>query len=190
MPFPPLTPGRRHAVLFAAETPHAHVHFSAADASIALADASVYFTPSTSLVTIAALNTPARAALSRSPTAETLYTADTGTAVWNSDVEGPTPGSRTPTPGTPPPSSPRPASPALPPTPRKHITVALAPHTPPQTSHAPRRRAGSPLPFPPSRGALRARCAHELAHARASRGLVRSLLSALCRTTSGVCARG
>jgi hypothetical protein len=85
-------------VVLAAETSHAHVHFGAGadnsgagDSSIALADASVYLTPSTSLVAIASLDTPARAALSRSPTAETLDTADTGTADWDSDVEGPTP---------------------------------------------------------------------------------------------------
>jgi hypothetical protein len=53
--------------LASSETPHAHVHFSAGadgdgagDASIALAEASVYITPLTSLVASAALDMPAR----------------------------------------------------------------------------------------------------------------------------------
>jgi hypothetical protein len=143
----------------------------------------VYFTPSTSLVASVALDTPARAALCRPPTAEKLYTSESQTDVSDSDVKDPTPSARTPTPGmrTPLPSSPRPAPPASTSTPRKHTSAAPAPNALPQTPLAPRQSARSPLPFPPRPGALLARCAHKPA---------RRLLGVLCRTTGGACARG
>jgi hypothetical protein len=69
LPSPPLTPRHRRAALPAADKPHAHMHFSASadgggagNASMPLADASVYFTVLTSLANSAALDTPACAA--------------------------------------------------------------------------------------------------------------------------------
>jgi hypothetical protein len=92
------------------------------------------------------------------------------------------------TPSTPLPSMSRLAAPAAPSTLRKRTsTAATAKYVPPQTPHALRLRARSPLPFPPRPGALLTRYARGLVHPHASRGLVRVLLGALLLGLAYVC---